>query len=248
MMSLIEKKIYGQKSFAFRHFLLIITLVLGFACEVPKTKLPPVTVPQTKLEAEPQHLSKIKTPENALYALVEGNKRFMNGQFEHAHIKRVTSSDDDTQPFVGIITCTDCKIPPEILFDLGHKFLMVFKSPANVVDEKTLTALNTAILKQSLKLVLILGHNNCRTIASFLQNKVQFSSDTSLLPGIPAISSRRDTLNEVDEAAQVNVKLGMQRLPAQSHLIDSLLKMHKLNIAGAYYNDKNGTVTFEQNL
>lgn len=228
-------------------FAAIISIFFAYTCSDKQSNIPPLKPSTTKLEAIPQNLDHLNTPEDGLKALKDGNQRFMNGQFEHIHIKRISAnSEEDPEPFVGIITCSDCKIPPEILFDQDNKFVMVIKTPANVEDEMTLTKLNAAVEHQALKLIMVLGHNDCRAIKNVLN---ELPGDSTRLSSLiaPAID-RNDTLNLVDNTARKNVKLTMQRIPSKSRLIDSLIKVNKLKITGAFYDAKTGRVIYDNDL
>jgi carbonic anhydrase len=209
-----------------------------------------INTSKTKLEALPRHLEDIKTPDDAIKALKDGNQRFMNGQFEHIHIKRIgADSEDDPEPFVGIITCADCKIPPEILFDQDKKFVMIMKTPANVEDEDVLSQLNSAVEQQGLKVIVVLGHNDCAAIKSVLGKEHQFEDTGKLATLITqAMPPVGDTVNAVNVTAKKNVQLTIQRIVAKSPLIGSAIKDNKLKMFGAFYDVKTGELIYDGDL
>jgi len=145
--------------------------LISFACNTKQPDNPTLAnTPKSKLEAVPNELD-INTPGEAFKALQEGNKRYRNGQFEHIHIKRVTGQpNEDPIPFVAILTCTDLKIPAEILFDLDKSNILLLQTAGNVADANVLTALKSSLGSKKLKLVLVLGHNNCGAIQRVLNN------------------------------------------------------------------------------
>ena len=211
--------------------------------EKPKTS-------NKKLEAVPSEYTEIESAEDALNALKAGHARYMNGQFEHIHIKRVTAEpEDEAHPFVAIITCTDLKIPTEILFDLDKQNILLMESAANTDNGKMASLLQSATDIQNIKLILVLGHSNCETITNIVRNKPDTSSEfikDQIIAAIPA--NRNDTLHLVENTVLNNIKLTMNRLASKNGIIDSLTKKGSLQIKGAYYNVATGKLIFDEDF
>lgn len=208
------------------------------------------TKSKKKLEALPIKPKQINSPKEALDALIAGNKRFINGQFEHIHIKRVTSTPEEVSPpFFAILSCTDCKIPPEILFDQESNEGLVLKSPANVENVQVLNELDSTALQPSLKLIVVLGHNDCKTI----RNAITLNHETDPIPGLASLlplslpSLPNDTLL-VNDLAKKNVTLTTRRIISKIPGLDTSIQKKHLKLVGAYYDEKSGLVTFYNNL
>ena len=85
---------------------------------------PPVTVTVPESPTIPPESARpvITDPQVALDRLMAGNQRFVDAQMQHpdqdpAH--RLTLSSQGQQPFATILTCSDSRLPPELLFDQG---------------------------------------------------------------------------------------------------------------------------------
>ena len=60
------------------------------------------------------------TPDKALQFLKEGNQRFVkNDSFEHNHMEMVNTTSEKQWPFVAILSCSDSRVPTELVFDQG---------------------------------------------------------------------------------------------------------------------------------
>lgn len=62
--------------------------------------------------------------------LVAGNKRFLEEKSIHPHQnkKSVLENQNSQHPFAVIITCSDSRVAPEILFDQGIGDLFVIRN------------------------------------------------------------------------------------------------------------------------
>ncbi|CAN5728834.1 hypothetical protein BH10BAC3_BH10BAC3_05610 [soil metagenome] len=229
-------------------FLLVILISFTSCQNLKKENTESPGASNKKLEALPNELAVIESPDDALNALKDGHARYKNGQFEHIHIKRVTTEpEEEAHSFVAIIACTDFKIPTEILFDLDKQNILLLESPANTDDEKIAAVLKSANGLQKIKLVLVLGHSDCETIRNIVTNKTDTASEIikdQITAAIPA--NRTDTLHLVENTVLNNIKLTMNRLTFRNAAIDSLLKKDRLQIKGAYYNVATGKLLFDE--
>jgi carbonic anhydrase len=59
------------------------------------------------------------TPDQALAKLMEGNKRYASSHSQHPHqdARRRHDLEKDRHPFACILSCSDSRVPPEIVFD-----------------------------------------------------------------------------------------------------------------------------------
>src|SRR6516165_2497218 len=75
------------------------------------------------------------TPTNALAALVQGNERWATfGQIHPGEdaARRTCAAENPQTPFAAIISCSDSRVPPELLFDQGIGDLFVARVAGNV--------------------------------------------------------------------------------------------------------------------
>ena len=75
------------------------------------------------------------TPAQALAQLMAGNQRFQrdaNGH-PHLHAKRRSELAGGQSPFAVILSCSDSRVPPELIFDQGLGGLFVVRLAGNTV-------------------------------------------------------------------------------------------------------------------
>ncbi len=111
------------------------------------------------------------TPEEGLVALLEGNERFLSGRLQHPHQtqQRVHETERDQHPFAVIVTCSDSRVPPEIVFDEGLGDLFVIRTAGNLVSDLELGSIEYAIEHLGPPLIVVLGHTECGAIKAFLE-------------------------------------------------------------------------------
>src|SRR5262249_33906001 len=68
--------------------------------------------------------------------LLDGNKRFVAGESIHSHASRewrrkLTAGQ---KPFATILSCSDSRVPPELVFDQGFGDLFVIRIAGNVIS------------------------------------------------------------------------------------------------------------------
>src|SRR5438270_3419141 len=76
------------------------------------------------------------SPEEALRRLKEGNQRFVQGKLLHQNQdpSRRAATSGGQQPFASILGCSDSRVPPEVIFDLGLGDIFTARVAGNVVD------------------------------------------------------------------------------------------------------------------
>ncbi len=101
----------------------------------------------------------------ALRALVDGNDRFASGLRSIETFLSATRMKDLAEkgqtPFAIIVTCSDSRLPAEILFDRGVGDLFVIRMAGNVITPEVVASVEFAALKFKTPLCLVMGHTRC---------------------------------------------------------------------------------------
>ncbi|KQW98862.1 hypothetical protein ASC72_12060 [Flavobacterium sp. Root420] len=73
----------------------------------------------------------------SLEQLTTGNERFLNGRSAHPrqNKKTVLANQDGQKPFAVVITCSDSRVSPEIVFDQGIGDLFVIRNAGNLISD-----------------------------------------------------------------------------------------------------------------
>lgn len=101
-------------------------------------------------------------------ALQAGNDRFVEGRAEHPRTApdRRAELTEGQQPFAAILSCSDSRVPPEIVFDQGLGDLFVLRVAGNVVGDAVLGTLEFAVSVLGVKLVVVMGHSDCGAVTA----------------------------------------------------------------------------------
>jgi len=105
--------------------------------------------------------------------LISGNKRFLDEKLMHPHQnkKTVLANQNDQHPFAVILTCSDSRVSPEILFDQGLGDLFVIRNAGNLISDIDMGSIEYAIEHLHAKLIIVLGHTECGAIKAYVGDK-----------------------------------------------------------------------------
>ncbi len=132
----------------------------GPAAAVAVTPLPPPP-------PAPSHRHSGKIPAaKALGWLKNGNKRFVipslrkDGQ-SAADRDRLTKGQ---YPHSIILSCSDSRVPPEVIFDQKLGEIFVVRVAGEVLDASTIASIEYAVEHLGSNLILVLGHESCGAV------------------------------------------------------------------------------------
>ncbi|KIC02210.1 hypothetical protein OA88_09990 [Flavobacterium sp. JRM] len=105
--------------------------------------------------------------------LTTGNQRFLNEKSIHPHQnkKSVLENQDGQKPFAVIITCSDSRVSPEIVFDQGIGDLFVIRNAGNLISDIDMGSIEYAVEHLDTKLIVVLGHTECGAIKAYINDK-----------------------------------------------------------------------------
>lgn len=108
----------------------------------------------------------LKVTNDAMTRLQEGNQRFVGTMiYPHQSAKRRVDVDVYKQhPFAQILSCSDSRVPPEVVFDRGLGDLFVVRTAGNVPLEAELGSLDYGAEHLKIPLLVVLGHSGCGAV------------------------------------------------------------------------------------
>ena len=187
----------------------------------------------------------------AMGKLVAGNLRFVTGNLSLKDLgqdKREDLLANGQHPFAVIVTCSDSRVPPELLFDQALGDLFVIRVAGNVLDSVSLGSVEYAVDHLHTPLVVVLGHENCGAVHATVEGgdpPGSIGSITALIQ--PSVDKVRvmgiDGHELCERAADENVKATLEDLkksPVIKHLVDD----DRLTLVGAKYFIGSGEVVF----
>ena len=186
------------------------------------------------------------TAAQALQRLKDGNQRFVDAKMLHPdqtteqRIKLAKAQ----HPFAVILTCSDSRLAPEIIFDQGLGDIFVVRVAGNISDDVVLGSVEYAVEHLGVPLVIVLGHKSCGAVSSAVSGgeiPVHINSLTNAIQ--PAIAiAKTQTGDLVDNTVRANVALVVQQFNASKPVLAELVHEGKVKIIGEYYDLDDGTV------
>jgi carbonic anhydrase len=201
----------------------------------------------------------MKTAQQALDALIEGNSRFaseVQSQDPQALDSRRYRLMPSQEPFAIVIGCSDARVPAEIVFDQGLGDLFVIRVAGNIIAPSQVGSVEFAVERFGTPLVVVLGHSRCGAIQATLEELERPSESRS--PNLRAIVDRIrpsvETLLEsglrldskllVEKAVRANIRVSANQLRHGSQILERLIEKDELRVVGAEYSLENGSVDF----
>ena len=190
-------------------------------------------------------------PGAALQRLLAGNGRFVDGAVgdrRHVTARRAQVASGQ-QPFAVVLTCSDSRVPPELIFDQGIGDLFVVRVAGNTAaDPLILGSVEFAVDVLGSVLVFVLGHSGCGAVTAAVDvatSSVRLPGDIQavvdpIMPAVEAVRGRPDD-DLLEAATRENVHRAMAALSA-SHLLSTRVAAGALLIAGGEYELASGKV------
>jgi carbonic anhydrase len=109
--------------------------------------------------------------DQALKLLQEGNKRFVNGNRSNPHqnSRRLQDLVKAQYPYATILSCSDSRVPPEHIFDVGLGDLFIVRVAGNICGENEIGSLEYAVDHLKTPLIAVLGHTACGTVTAAVE-------------------------------------------------------------------------------
>lgn len=105
----------------------------------------------------------INKAKKELEKLLQGNENFVNGTpVSHTkNLETLQKYEKYQAPFAVVLTCSDSRVVPEILFDCGIGELFVVRVAGMTTGPNIIESIEYAVKKLHLPLLMLLGHDDC---------------------------------------------------------------------------------------
>ena len=184
------------------------------------------------------------SPDAALKVISDGNKRFVAGTPERpnqtpAHRAKVALKQT---PHTVVVTCSDSRLSPELIFDQGIGDLFVVRTAGNTADPENLGSVEYATAVLGARLVVVLGHDKCGAVdAAMKGGKLPGNIPAAVKPIQRALPKTKISL---DEGIAINVKAVEKVLSTKNKMTADMVKSGQITVKGAIYDMASGTVRF----
>ncbi len=197
--------------------------------------------------------AEIPNADEVIAMLTKGNERFVVGQptYPHEGAKRRAEVSAGQHPLATIISCSDSRVPPEILFDEGIGDLFIVRVIGNIGGADETGSAEYGVEHLGTPLLVVLGHTSCGAVTAAVTHAEVRGSIPPLLAHIqPAVRTARREHPElkaealIPDAIHANVFHSIEELFKRSETIRSSVRSGKLKVVGAIYDLKSGRVNW----
>ncbi len=227
--------------------------------------------------ADPAHPDQpIVAPADAISRLKEGNGRFTAGNPQHPHesvderkymaansyenagaislgmtseqaAKRRAELAKSQHPFAIILSCSDSRVPPEIVFDEGLGDLFIVRVAGNVLNDEGIGSIEYAVEILGARLILVLGHQSCGAVDAAMKTVAAKGKAPghiqSLVTAIkPVVDSTPK--GDLDTTIKANVKHVVDAVRSSTPILKARVDSGDVQVIGGYYTLDTGAVTF----
>ncbi len=191
------------------------------------------------------------TPDKVIALLKEGNARFVRGEITlRNHNEQIRRAVAGQYPKAVVLSCLDSRIPVEDVFDRGIGDMFVARVAGNTINVDILGSMEFACKIAGAKLVVVMGHEHCGAVMGAIDG-VQLGHITALLGKIRPATLITDGFEGVRTSenadyvcwvAEQNVRLGVERVRAESTILCEMEQAGDIKIVGAMYAMDTGEV------
>lgn len=239
--------------------------LFGSSSEPKQTEATEAAASEAETTAEKNESSSVKTPvlakgsteldademggaATAAEELNEGNAQYLKGS---ANMDVTSDLREELvngqKPHTIVITCSDSRVPPELIFNADLGELFTIRTAGNVVGEYEVGSVEYAADHLGSQLVVVMGHSSCGAVGAAVEGHAHGNIESIVHEIVPSVEEAKKTESDeeaiADLAEDLNVANTIKRL-RESSIIKELEESGKLKIVGAKYDIETGEVTY----
>lgn len=187
------------------------------------------------------HNIDVKDVGSALERLLDGNAEYIlasEGRGDVSEEIRHLTHTDGQKPYAVVVSCSDSRVVPELMFMVGIGEIFTVRTAGNVVGDFELGSIEYAAEHLGVRLILVVGHTVCGAVEAALsgggEGYVKCIADEIL----KAVGDERDP--EICE--KLNVMSSVEKIK-KSPVIRELEEKKGLVVLGGHYHNKTGKFT-----
>lgn len=194
------------------------------------------------------------TSQDAQARLLSGQARYLAGAPTHPNqdSARRTELAAGQTPFATVLTCSDSRVSPEILFDQGLGDLFVVRVAGNVAKTDELGSIEYGAGHLGTPLLVVLGHSSCGAVKAVAEAAEVHGNIPQLVDTIVPAVEKAKAANPglagaalIAKAVEANVWQSIDNIFENSATVRDLVKAGKLKVVGAVYDLATGAVQWQ---
>ncbi len=199
------------------------------------------------------------SPAEVIKMLKQGNQRFYSGQATYPHtsaerLKLAGVEDQGKHAYATVITCSDSRVPVELIFDAGVMDIFVIRVAGNVCDTDEVGSIEYGLAHVNTPVLVVLGHTQCGAVTAVthavhgqghkLERNIPPLVD-NIIPAVKRAIKNNEAIKGdaiIPYAIEENVWQGIEELFMRSPAVRDIVNQGKAQVVGAIYDVGTGKV------
>jgi carbonic anhydrase len=178
--------------------------------------------------------------------LMDGNQRFVAGHTRPRgdESRRRQELATSQKPIAVVVSCSDSRVPPELVFDQDLGDVFVIRTAGQVVGDLELGSIEYAVEHLGTPLIVVLGHERCGAVTAAVKGGEAEGHIPAIVKAIePAVAeSKGEPGDAVDNAVRANVRDVVRKLRSTDPILSHFVHDGKVKIVGGRYDLDTGQV------
>jgi carbonic anhydrase len=150
-------------------------------------------------------------------------------------------------PHAMVLSCSDSRVSPTVVFDQGLGDLFVVRTAGNVADPVGLGSLEYAADHLHSRILVVMGHDQCGAVTAAVEGGAMPSRNLDAIvqriaPAVKTVNGRATGDQLVALAVEANVRQSARAIAAQSEILREAVAARKLAVILAVYRLASGEV------
>ena len=186
-----------------------------------------------------------KKAKKELERLLKGNKNFVEGNptANNMCLNTLKKYAFHQEPYAVVLSCSDSRVVPEIIFDCGIGELFVVRVAGITAGPNVIESIEYAVKKLSVPLLILLGHDDCGVMKYAKEHYPEITNDfKSILSSVYPVLNKNEDIKCHNFFAQEHTKWVEEVLLEKSEIIKNAVNSGRLYIAKCHFDHSTGLV------
>ncbi len=182
---------------------------------------------------------------NELTRLLEGNKNFVKGNLTASNmcLDTLKKFAFHQEPYAAVLSCSDSRVVPEIIFDCGIGELFVIRVAGITLGPNVVESIEYAVKKLNVPLLILLGHDDCGVMKYAKEHYPNMTENfQSIMKCVYPVLDKKEDIKCHNYFAQEHTKWVEETLLEKSKIVKEAVKENKLLIAKCHFDHSTGLV------
>lgn len=193
----------------------------------------------------------IKLPDNIpekakveLLKLLQGNRNFVNSTptAKNMCLETLKKFAFHQEPYAVVLSCSDSRVVPEIIFDCGIGELFIVRVAGIAVGHNVTESIEYAIKKLKVPLLVLLGHDDCGVMKYAREHYPVIDDFKSIMKAVYPVLTKKEDITCHNFFAKEHTIWVEETLLHNSEIIKTAVNSGELYIAKCHFDHSTGLV------